>query len=71
MPNYPRAGRRGAIFFAAVTFIVGVVVQVAPTEVYGAFLAGRFIAGVGAQPTATYSAGAVYAAYTLVGLYKS
>jgi len=38
-------GRRAAIFAASIVFIVGVVVQIAPYQVYGAFLAGRFIAG--------------------------
>lgn len=33
------------VFIAAVTFGIGVIVQIAPDAIYGAFLAGRFIAG--------------------------
>jgi MFS family permease len=33
------------VFVAAILFIIGVVVQIGPDAVYGAFLAGRFIAG--------------------------
>lgn len=46
-PTADFLGRRGAIFAAAVVFLAGVIVQVAPTEVYGAFLAGRWLAGAG------------------------
>lgn len=40
-------GRRGAIFAASAVFSLGVIVQVAPSSNYGAFLAGRFVAGAG------------------------
>jgi len=47
VPFADLAGRRGAIFGASAIFSVGVIVQVAPYQNYGAFLAGRFIAGMG------------------------
>lgn len=47
VPTADFLGRRGAIFMVSVIFIVGVVVQIAPTANLGAFIAGRFVAGLG------------------------
>lgn len=47
VPTADYLGRRGAIFMVSVVFIIGVIVQIAPTGNLGAFIAGRFIAGLG------------------------
>lgn len=47
VPTADWLGRRGAIFMVSVIFIIGVIVQIAPTGNLGAFLAGRFVAGLG------------------------
>lgn len=47
VPTADYLGRRGAIFLVSVIFILGVIVQVATTGNLGAFLAGRFVAGLG------------------------
>ncbi|ETW76260.1 MFS sugar transporter [Heterobasidion irregulare TC 32-1] len=47
VPTADFLGRRGAIFMVSVIFIVGVIVQIAPTGNLGAFIAGRFVAGLG------------------------
>jgi len=47
VPTADFLGRRGAIFMVSVVFIAGVIVQIAPTGNLGAFIAGRFIAGLG------------------------
>lgn len=47
VPTADYLGRRGAIFMVSAIFIVGVIVQIAPTGNLGAFLAGRFVAGLG------------------------
>ena len=47
VPTADFLGRRGAIFMVSVIFIIGVIVQIAPTGNLGAFIAGRFVAGLG------------------------
>lgn len=47
VPTADYLGRRGAIFLVSVIFIVGAIVQIAPTDNLNAFLAGRFVAGLG------------------------
>ena len=47
VPTADFLGRRGAIFMVSVIFIVGVIVQIAPTGNLGAFIGGRFVAGLG------------------------
>ena len=47
VPTADYLGRRGAIFMVSVIFIVGVVVQIAPHNNLGAFIGGRFVAGLG------------------------
>lgn len=40
-------GRRAAIFLVSAIFVAGVIIQIAPSENLGAFIAGRFVAGLG------------------------
>ena len=40
-------GRRAAIFLVSAIFVVGVIIQIAPSENLSAFIAGRFVAGLG------------------------
>lgn len=47
VPTADYLGRRGAIFMVSVIFIIGVIVQIAPSENLGAFIGGRFVAGLG------------------------
>ncbi|THH21042.1 hypothetical protein EW146_g432 [Bondarzewia mesenterica] len=47
VPTADFLGRRGAIFMMSFIFIVGVIVQIAPTGNLGALMGGRFVAGLG------------------------
>lgn len=47
VPTADWLGRRGAIFMVSIIFIIGVIVQIAPAGNLGAFIAGRFVAGLG------------------------
>ncbi|KZP16666.1 general substrate transporter, partial [Athelia psychrophila] len=47
VPTADYLGRRAAICMVSAIFVLGVIVQIAPTNNLNAFIAGRFVAGLG------------------------